>query len=176
MQVKAALRLHDDAHVLQLDRRPGSTGTSRFARRSPRRGSGDLGRAARRGAKNGDRSDGRAGLADAMLALGAHDAAGRVAGYARAYDATKTASPGDPKNYWPTPIGEGYGAALLAADRAGRRRNRLRRRAQTLSERPASRVGPGRGARAQGKDDAAARAAYRAHWKGSRDLTLADLG
>ena len=29
---------------------------------------------------------------------------------------------------------------------------------------------------AQGKDDAAARAAYRAHWKGTRDLTLADLG
>jgi hypothetical protein len=29
---------------------------------------------------------------------------------------------------------------------------------------------------AQGKDDAAPRAAYRAHWKGTRDLTLADLG
>ena len=29
---------------------------------------------------------------------------------------------------------------------------------------------------AQGKDDSVPRAAYRAHWKGTRDLTLDDLG
>jgi tetratricopeptide (TPR) repeat protein len=175
MQLKAAVRLHDDARVLQLTK-PDSTGASALARlvAAARLGDADTARAAAN--KLGDRSGGRAGLADAMLALAAHDVAGRVAGYARAYDATKSAALGDPKNFWPTPIGEGYGAALLAANRAADAEPVFTAELKRYPNDPRLEWGLAEALKAQGKDDSAPRAAYRAHWEGSRGLTLADLG
>jgi tetratricopeptide (TPR) repeat protein len=175
MQIKAALRLHDDAHVLQLTKTDG-TGSAALARliAAARQGDAETARAALN--KLGDRSGGRAGLADAMMALVVRDSAGRVAGYARAYDATKNAALGDPKNSWQSPIGEGYGAALLAAGKAADAETVFIAELKRYPNDPHLEWGLAEALKAQAKDDAAPRAAYRAHWEGSRDLTLADLG
>jgi len=111
-----------------------------------------------------------------MLALAKHDEAARAAAYARAYDATKNDSPGDPKNWWQTPIGEGYGAALLAAAKPAEAEKVFAAELKRFPNDPHLEFGLAEALRAQGKDDAAPRAAYKSHWKGSRDLALADLG
>ncbi len=113
MQLKTAVRLHDDARVLQLTK-PDSSGYSAFARlvAAARLGDVQIARAALN--KAGERLGGTA-INDAMMALATHDTPARVAAYARVYAANKNAELGDPKNSWQTPIGEGYGAALLAA-------------------------------------------------------------
>jgi hypothetical protein len=175
MQIKAALRLHDDARVLQLTKNEGGGGAA-LARliASARQGDVETARAAL--SKLGERTGGRAGLGDAMMALAAHDAAGRVAGYARAYDATKSETLGDPKNSWQSPIGEGYGAALLAAAKSADAEAVFAAELKRYPNDPHLEWGLAEALKAQGKDDAAPRAAYRAHWEGSRDLTLSDLG
>ena len=115
-------------------------------------------------------------MLDAMAALAKHDDAARAAAYARAYSATKNNLPGDPKNSWPTPIGEGYGAALLAPASAADAETVFTAELKRFPNDPHLEWGLAEALKAQGKDDAAPRAAYKAHWKGSRDLTLADLG
>jgi tetratricopeptide (TPR) repeat protein len=175
MQLKAAVRLHDDARVLQLTKSD-SSGSAALARLIAAARSGDAETARAALNKLGDRSGGRAGLADAMIALAARDSAGRVAGYARAYDATKNAALGDPKSSWQTPIGEGYGAALLAAGKSADAETVFAAELKRYPNDPHLEWGLAEALKAQGKDDAAPRAAYRAHWEGSRDLTLADLG
>jgi tetratricopeptide (TPR) repeat protein len=178
MQVKAALRLHDDARVAELAKSGGGSFTLASLIAAARRGDADAVHAAK--AKLDAEKDRGSGtgpaLADAALALAKHDAAARAAAYARAYDATKNSSPGDPKNWWQTPIGEGYGAALLAADKPAEAEKVFSAELKRFPNDPHLEFGLAEALRAQGKDDAAPRSAYRTHWKGSRDLTLADLG
>ncbi|HEY0383462.1 MAG TPA: hypothetical protein VGC72_14805, partial [Candidatus Elarobacter sp.] len=178
MQLKAAVRLHDDARVAELVKPGGSSGYAATANliAAARRGDADAVRAAL--AKLGAERDGAAGSAlfDAMAALAKRDDAARAAAYARAYNATKNNLPGDPKNSWQTPIGEGYGAALLAAGRAADAEKIFTAELKRFPNDPHLEWGLAEALKAQGKDDTAARSAYRAHWKGSRDLTLADLG
>jgi len=173
-QVRLALRLHDDARVEQLG--SGETGAIAFARAvaAARLGQFDVMRAemAKKGASDGQ----RAVLIEAARALGAHDPAARVAAYARAYAATKTDLPGDPKNFWAVPIGEGYGAALLAADRPALAETVFAAELTRFPNDPHLEWGLARALAAQGQDNAAPLGAYRAHWKGARDLTLDDLG
>jgi tetratricopeptide (TPR) repeat protein len=151
MQLKVALRLHDAARAAELAK-----------------GAGGM---------FGDTS-GVAGtaLADAMASLAKHDDAARAAAYARAYTATKNNLPGDPKNWWQTPIGEGYAAALLALGKAADAEKVFAAELKRFPNDPHLEWGLAEALKAQGKDDAVPRAAYKAHWKGSRDLTLADLG
>jgi len=178
MQLKTAVRLHDDGRVAELvkasagGREFGLAGVIAAARR------GDAAAVHAASAKLSAEHDGGPGsaLLDAMAALAKHDDAARAAAYARAYNATKNNLPGDPKNSWQTPIGEGYGAALLAASRAADAEKVFAAELKRFPNDPHLEWGLAEALKAQGKDDAAPRTAYKAHWKGSRDLTLADLG
>ena len=72
--------------------------------------------------------------------------------------------------------GEGYGAALLASDKPALAETVFAAELKRFPNDPHLEWGLARALAAQGKDDAVPRAAYRAHWKGPRDLTLDDLG
>ncbi|HEY6234118.1 MAG TPA: hypothetical protein VIW69_03305, partial [Candidatus Elarobacter sp.] len=170
MQSKVALRLHDDVAVLKLAFSP-------LARALAAARSGDAATAkAERAKLSGDDKSTPEALVDAALAAHAGNAAERVAAYARAYRATKSSLPGDPKNWWPEPIGEGYGAALLAAAKPADAETVFSAELKRFPNDPHLEWGLAEALKAQGKDDAGPRTAYKAHWKGSRDLTLADLG
>jgi tetratricopeptide (TPR) repeat protein len=174
MQVRLALRLHDDAGVAKIE--PGADGFAAFAHAFADGRRGDLAASRREGARKYATDGPRAALIDAARALGAHDPATRVSAYARAYAATKNDYPGDPKNYWAVPIGEGYGAALLAAGRPALAEPVFAAELKRFPNDPHLEWGLAQALAAQGKDDSVPRAAYRAHWKGTRDLTLDDLG
>jgi hypothetical protein len=173
-QLRVALRLHDDARVGQIER--GQDGFAAFAHAVADARRGDAAASRVDGAKKGALDGQRAALVDAARALGAHDAAARVSAYARAYAATKNDYPGDPKNFWSIPIGEGYGAALLAADRPALAESIFSAELKRFPDDPHLEWGLAQALAVQGKDDSAPRAAYRAHWKGTRDLSLDDLG
>lgn len=173
MQLKAALRLHDDAHVLQLTR-TNSTGYDAFARAIADARQGDVRSA--RAALSKDGNANRTAIGDAVIAFAQHDTGGAVSAYARVYDRTKNDALGDPKSSWPTPVGEGYGAALLAAGKAPQAETIFADELKRYPNDPRLEWGLAEALKAQGKDDAAPRAAYHTHWQGSRDLTLADLG
>ncbi len=172
MQSKVALRLHDDASVLKLA--PASWPLARGIA-AARTGDVATAKAERAKIQSDDRSALEA-LVDAALAAHAGNTAERIGAYARAYHATKSRSPGDPKNYWSEPIGEGYGAAMLAAGKAADAETVFAAELRRFPNDPHLEWGLAEALKAQGKDDAAMRTAYRTHWKGSRDLTLADLG
>ncbi|MBV8299145.1 MAG: hypothetical protein JO083_06340 [Candidatus Eremiobacteraeota bacterium] len=175
-QMKTALRLHDDARVAELTK-GATSGYNGFAAAIAAARRGDLATArAIRSRLGGDALNARPALVDAAIAFGAHDAAARAAAYAKAYDLTKNDFPGDPKDFWPTPIGEGYGAALLAAGRPADAESVFTAELKRFPNDPHLEFGLAEALKAQKKDDAAPRAAYKAHWKGTRDLTLADLG
>jgi hypothetical protein len=173
MQLKAALRMHDDAWVASIGR--GKGGVYAFAHAIAAARRGDLATArAERARIAGDAR--RSGAVEAALAQAAHDSAGRVAAYARLYDETKNRLPGDPKNSWEAPIGEGYGAALLAAEKYADAERVFAAELKRFPNDPHLEFGLAEALKAQGKDDAAPRAASKAHWKGAQDLTLAALG
>jgi len=170
MQSKVALRLHDDAAVLKV-------AVSPFARALAAARLGDAATVKAERAKiTGDDKTTLDALVDAALAARAGNAGERAAAYARAYRATKSSLPGDPKNWWPQPIGEGYAAALLAANKPADAETVFSTELKRFPNDPHLEWGLAEALKAQGKDDAAPRTAYKAHWKGSRDLTLADLG
>ncbi|HEX3467208.1 MAG TPA: hypothetical protein VHT05_03940 [Candidatus Elarobacter sp.] len=174
MQIKAAVRTHDDARVLQLAGAE-TSGTAALARVVAAARLGDAATARAAAKRIGDHPASTA-VADAMLALVAHDPAGRVAGYARAYEAVKNAGLGDPKTQWQIPVGEGYGAALLAAGKSADAETVFGAELKRYPNDPRLEWGLAEALKAEGKDDAVPRAAYRATWEGSRELTLADLG
>ena len=176
-QIKTALRLHQDERVAELAK-GATSGYAGFAAAfaAGRLGDAATARAARSRLIAEDPLGPRAALLEGAIAIGARDAAARVAAFARAYERTKTELPGDPKNYYPTPIGEGYGAALLAATQAAEAERVFTAELRRFPNDPHLEWGLAEALRAQGKDDTAPRAAYRSHWKGSRDLTLAALG
>jgi tetratricopeptide (TPR) repeat protein len=171
-QVHLALRLHDDATALALAS-PDLHFTRAFA--SARDGNVATARSERAKVR-GDDATARLALIDAMLARRAGDLADAVAAYGRAYDATKDGFPGDPKDDWWVPIGEGYGAALLAAKRPAQAQAVFTAELKRFPNDPHLEWGLAAALRAQGQDDSAPLAAYRSQWKGTRDLTLADLG
>jgi tetratricopeptide (TPR) repeat protein len=174
MQIKAAVRLHDDARVLRLTGAD-STGSGALARLVAAARLGDASTARPMLAKLSDGGSAKL-VGDAMMALLAHDTASRAADYARAYEATKNAALGDPKTSWQTPIGEGYGAALLAAGKPADAEAVFTAELKRYPNDPHLEWGLAEALKAQGKDDSAPRAAYHASWEGSRDLTLTDLG
>ncbi len=174
MQIKAALRLHDDARVVRLAG-PDSTGSAGRARllAAARLGESATAHAAQAKLGAAASTGEAAGIAAAFLA---HDPAARAAAYARAYDESKNAGLGDPKTSWQLPVGEGYGAALLAAGKPAEAETIFSAELKRYPNDPHLEWGLAEALKAQSKDDAAPRAAYRAHWEGSHDLTLADLG
>jgi len=173
MQLKTALRLRDETRVLQLTRAT-STGYDAFARAIADARQGDVRSA--RAALTKDGNANRTTIADAVIALAQHDDAAAVSAYARVYDRTKSEVLGDPKNSWPTPIGEGYGAALMAAGKAPEAETVFTDELKRYPNDPRLEWGLAEALKAQGKDDGVPRAAYHARWQGSRDLTLGDLG
>ena len=118
----------------------------------------------------------RRALVEATLALRAKDLDAALAAYARAYAKTKTAYPGDPKTSWATPVGEGYGAALLAAGKPAEAETVFTAELERFPNDPHLEWGLAEALAELHQDDAAPRASYRAHWKGSSDLTLDRLG
>jgi tetratricopeptide (TPR) repeat protein len=96
--------------------------------------------------------------------------------YAAAYALNRLAYSGDPKDYWMAPVGEGYGAALLAAGQAAGAEPVFRAELARFPNDPHLEWGLAEALKAQGKDDSVPRAAYKTHWKGAHDLTLDDLG
>jgi tetratricopeptide (TPR) repeat protein len=173
MQIKAALRMHDDAWVASIG--AGRRGIFAYAHAIAAARQGDLATARAERAKVGFEAA-RAGPVDAALAQAAHDGAARIAAYARAYDETKNRLPGDPKNSWEAPIGEGYAAALLAGDKSAEAEKVFAAELKRFPNDPRLEFGLAEALKAQGKDDAVPRAAYKSHWKGTHDLTLAALG
>jgi hypothetical protein len=171
MRTKLALRIHDDAAVAASA--PADAAFPRaFA--AARAGNAAVARAER--AKLDRTDEVRRALVDAALAGHAGSPADRAAAYAHAYGATKSSLPGDPKDYWATPIGEGYGASLLAAGRAADAETVFAAELRRFPNDPHLEWGLAEAQKAQSKDDTAARAAYKTHWKGAHDLTLAELG
>ena len=178
MQLKVALRLHDVARIGELSKAADSGASAKFAALAAAAWRDDLPAARAAKAKLGDvRNDATlAAMADAMVAIAAHDDAARAAAYARAYAATKNGRPGDPKNSWDVPIGEGYGAALLAAHRFADAETVFSSELKRFPDDPHLEWGLAEALKAQGKDDTAVRSAYKAHWRGASDITLAALG
>jgi tetratricopeptide (TPR) repeat protein len=178
MQLKTALRLHDDARVAELVKAGGGGGSFAIAGviAAARRGDAAAVRAAIANVVVEMNGGAGSAMLDAMSALAKHDDAARAAAYARAYNATKNSLPGDPKNSWQTPIGEGYAAALLALGKAADAEKIFAAELKRFPNDPHLEWGLAEALKAQGKDDAGPRAAYASHWKGTRDLTLADLG
>ncbi len=172
MRVELALRLHDDAAVLATA--PADAHGPR-ALAAARAGDAATARAERAKAASGGRRVMLA-LIDAALARRAGDAAEAAAAYARGYDEVKSGFAGDPKNYWYVPVGEGYGAVLLEAKKPAQAETVFAAELRRFPNDPHLEFGLAEALRAQGKDDAAPRAAYKAHWKGKADLTLARLG
>src|SRR5581483_8325618 len=170
MQTKVALRTHEPATALALA--PPSAATLRGIA-AARVGNVAAAKAAR--AKLSDRAASQA-LIDAALAQHAGDVAGCVAAYQRAYDQTKNDGPGDPKDSWADPIGEGYGAALLAAKKPALAETVFAAELKRFPNDPRLEFGLAEALAEQHKDDSAPRAAAREHWKGARELTTADLG
>lgn len=180
-QVTVALRLHDDAQMPSIA--TGGGAWSVYARALAAARSGDAKTAFSERNKlvalaKDDASFAHTaeGLVDAALARRANDSAAAIAAYKKQYDATKSDIGGDPKDFWPTPIGEGYGAALLAAGKAAEAEAVFTAELKRFPADPHLEWGLAEAQKAQHEDDAAARAAYRAHWKGTRTLTVADLG
>ncbi|HEY0393414.1 MAG TPA: hypothetical protein VGD01_02880 [Candidatus Elarobacter sp.] len=173
MQIKAALRMHDDAWTASIGAGKGGVYAYAHAIAAARRGDVAAARAERAKITSEAR---RGGAVEAAIAQAAHDSAGRVAAYARAYDETKNRLPGDPKNSWEAPVGEGYGAALLAAEKYAEAEKVFAAELKRFPNDPHLEFGLAEALKAQGKDDAAPRAAYKAHWKGAKDLTLTALG
>jgi hypothetical protein len=171
MKARLALRLHDDATALAV-----ASEGAHFARAVAAARSGDVVVAHAERTKMA--SDGRVQLdvVDALLARRAGNPAGCAAAYGRAYEATKRDFPGDPKNSWWVPLGEGYAAALLAADKPADAERVFSAELKRFPNDPRLEWGLAEALKAQGKDDAAPRLAYKAHWRGTRDLALADLG
>jgi len=171
MRMELAIRLHDYTAALGV-----SDKSWAFPRALALAGNGDVAAARAERAKLSAPGGVQAALVDAAIAAAEGDASARVAAFQRAYDATRSGRLGDPKNYWATPIGEGYGAALLLAARAGDAERVFAAELVRFPNDPHLEFGLAEAQRAQRKDDTAARAAYRANWKGARDLTVADLG
>jgi tetratricopeptide (TPR) repeat protein len=173
MRVELALRLHDDAAVLAAAAPSAHAERALAAARA-----GDLAAARAERAKAGTGRSDRVvlALADAVLARKAGSSAQAAAAYGRAYDEVKSGFTGDPKNYWYVAVGEGYGAALLADKRPAEAETVFAAELKRYPNDPHLEFGLAEALRAQGKDDAAPRAAARAHWKGKADLTLAQLG
>ena len=172
MRAKLALRLHEDAAVLTA----AAPGASTYAKAFANARSGDVAVARAERAKLDASDTVHRALVDAALAHRAGNAAERIAAYARAYEETKSAHPGDPKDYWMTPIGEGYAAALLAAGKAALAETVFAAELKRFPNDPHLEWGLAEALKAQGKPDAAPRAAYASHWKGARDLAAGDLG
>jgi hypothetical protein len=172
MQIKAALRMHDDARVAAIG--PGKGNLFAYAHAIAAARRGDLPGARTERAKLSETRAG--GVVEAAIAHAAHDETARIAAYARAYDESKNRLPGDPKNGWEAPVGEGYGAALLSTEKYAEAEKVFAAELRRFPNDPHLEWGLAEALRAQGKDDAAPRTAYRAHWKGAKDLTLAALG
>jgi tetratricopeptide (TPR) repeat protein len=175
MQIKVALRLHDDARVAAINVGHGGFFAYAHLIAAARRGDREAVQAERKRLGEDMKGSGTA-LAEAAVALAAHDTEARIAAYKHAYDATKNDLQGDPKNSWPTPIGEGYGAVLLAASQAAEAEKVFTAELKRFPNDPHLEWALAEALRLQGKDDSAPRAAYKSHWKGIRDLTLAALG
>jgi tetratricopeptide (TPR) repeat protein len=177
MQLKTALRLHDDVRAAELVKAgAGSAVTIAPVVVAARRRDPEAVRTAIANMASEKEDAATSALVDAMAALAKRDDAACAAAYGRAYAATKNSLPGDPKNWWQLPIGEGYAAALLALGKAADAEKILSSELRRFPNDPHLEFGLAEALKAQGKDDAAQRSAYKAHWKGSRDLTLADLG
>jgi hypothetical protein len=114
-------------------------------------------------------------LATAAVARAAHDHAAAIAAFRKAL-AAQGAFLGDPKSHWWAPPGEGLGAALLEASAASEAERTFRAELTRYPNDPRLEFGLAEALAAQGKDDAAARNAYRGEWKGDKPLTLGDLG
>jgi hypothetical protein len=167
-----AARVHDDRGVLEL---LGAAITPLRVIAEAR--AGDLADARKDLASlaGGTASDTEIDIASAIVARAAHDDAGAIAAYRKAR-AAAGAYLGDPKGHWWTPIGEGLGAALLDANQPGEAERVFAAELERYPNDPHLEFGLAEALAAQGKDDAAARAAYRRDWAGDRPLTRGDLG
>jgi hypothetical protein len=98
--------------------------------------------------------------------------------YAAAYRCNKNAYSGDPKDYWMVPIGEGYGAVLLARGKFASARDVFDAERARFPFDPRLEWGLAQAYTAMHQSALAAKwfAASKAHWKGHRPLTLRDLG
>jgi predicted Zn-dependent protease len=173
-RVHAEIRLHDDARAL-AELWPGAHFERAFL--SARTGDPAIARNEIARIVGGDAdAQVQRDLVEATSARRTGHLPEALRAYARAYEATKNGYPGDPKDFWWTPVGEGYGATLLAAQRPAEAETVFAAELRRFPADPHLEWALAEAQKAQGKPDDAARAAYRAHWKGAKDLTLADLG
>jgi len=85
-------------------------------------------------------------------------------------------APGDPKDLWFVPAGEGLGVILLAAGRNADAETVFRSELVRFPNDPRLAFGLAEALAAQGKDGAAERAIVAREWKGAHPLTRGDLG
>ncbi len=98
--------------------------------------------------------------------------------YLAAYRCNKNAYSGDPKDYWMVPIGEGYGAVLLARGKFPTARDVFDAERARFPFDPRLEWGLAQAYIGMHQPALAAKwfAASKAHWKGTRPLALRDLG
>lgn len=167
-----ALREHDDRGVLAL---LGDAVTPLRVIAEARAGDLEAARKDLAGLPAHGGGTGESDLAAAAVARAAHDDAAALAAYRKAL-AAQGAFLGDPKAHWWAPPGEGLGATLLEARNAPEAERTFRVELSRYPNDPRLEFGLAEALAAQGKDDSAARNAYRGEWKGEKPLTLGDLG
>jgi tetratricopeptide (TPR) repeat protein len=174
-QLHCALRTHDDASALKIVLGPGTFPAPLRAIALARNGRLDEARALLH-PRDGSAFD-RARTAVAMASIA------RIAGHldasAAAYRQALTLlgeEPGDPKNLWYVPAGEGLGAVLLQAGRYADAEIVFRSELVRFPNDPRLAFGLAEALEAQGHDAAAERAVIAREWHGARSLRRADLG
>lgn len=170
-----ALRVHDDAQTLALVDAAPKTPPALRAIALARNGRLTEAAALLKPAPGSDFERARMAVAQAIVAR----AQGHLVDAASAYrSALKLLGPdpGDPKDLWYVPAGEGLGAVLLQAGRFFEAEAIFRNELARFPNDPRLAFGLAEALNAQGKDGAAARAIVEREWKGSRPLTRADLG
>jgi hypothetical protein len=98
--------------------------------------------------------------------------------YLEAYRCNKNAYSGDPKDYWMVPIGEGYGAVLLERGKFALARDVFDAEPMRFPFDPRLEWGLAQAYAGLHQPTLAATwlALSKTHWKGTRPLTLRDLG
>jgi predicted Zn-dependent protease len=170
-----ALRTHDDAGALKIVLGPGTFPAQLRAIALARNGRFDEARALLHPRDGSAFDRARTAIATAAIAR----LAGHLDASAAAYRQALTLlgrEPGDPKNVWYVPAGEGLGAVLLQAGRYSDAETVFRNELVRFPNDPRLAFGLAEALEAQGHDAAAERAVIAREWHGARPLRRADLG
>jgi len=174
-KLRLALRVHDDARALDLVGTSPATPPALRAIALARNGRVKEAAALLKPSQGSSFERARTAIANAIVAR----AQGRLEDAASFYRSTLVllgSDPGDPKDFWFVPPGEGLGAVLLQAGKLPAAEAIFRSELIRFPNDPRLAFGLAEALTAQGKDATAERTIVEREWKAARPLTRADLG